>query len=87
MTKLINIDKKDYEKMNEGRIYTNQYIKCFCGKYYIRRNRTAHNRTQFHKNYKENSGFNIDIKKNKIIKEKEKIEYETEYLSIWGKFK
>jgi hypothetical protein len=87
MTNLINIEKKDYEKLNEGRIYANQYIKCFCGKYYIRRNRTNHFKTKFHKKYKENSGFNIEIPKKKIIKEKEKIEYDTEYVSIWGKFK
>ena len=87
MTKLINIDKKDYEKLNEGRIYGNQYVKCFCSKFYIRRNRTAHKRTKFHKDYIDNSGFNIIIPKKKILKEKEKIEYDTEYMSIWGKFK
>ena len=76
---------KDYNKLNENRPYMKQYQLCNCGKHFTRVNRGKHYKTVFHQDFLKRKGYNIVIAKKKIVKEK--IEYRTEYVSIWGTYK
>ena len=85
MTRIDRIEKKDYIKLNESRGIMDKYYSCPCGKHFTRKNKTAHYKTQFHKDFATKTGYNIDITKKKI--QKKHVEYTTEYITIWGTYK
>ena len=87
MTRIDRVYPINYDRLNVDRQYKDKYVKCYCGKYYIRRNKTAHGRTQFHKDYQEHAGFNIMIPKHKIQYKKKDVYYDINYISIWGSYK
>ncbi len=74
----------DYKKENETRDYKNKYVKCNCGKFYTRINKKAHEKTRFHREFKNGT---VIVRKKKIKKEKENIEYDTIIMTIWGNYK